>query len=190
MPTPDRTSLAAIVQAASDLLEREGLAGLTMNAVAERVGVRPPSLYKRIEGRDGLIRLVAEATLTELAARLEPESEVEALARVFRSFAHERPAAFQLVISPGAGTPVAGTEFGAAAARPILRAAAALAGEADALAAARTFTAWATGFESMELNGGFQLGGEVDDAWEFGLGRIVEAIRAPRAAPAATPATD
>ena len=189
MPTPDRTSLAAIVQAASDLLESEGLAGLTMNAVAERVGVRPPSLYKRIEGRDGLIRLVAEATLTELAARLEPESEVEALARVFRSFAHERPAAFQLVISPGAGTPVAGTEFGAAAARPILRAAAALAGEADALAAARTFTAWATGFVSMELNGGFQLGGEVDEAWEFGLSRIVAAIRAPRAAPTATRAT-
>jgi len=189
MPTPDRTSLEAIVLAAGELLESDGLAGLTMNSVAQRVGVRPPSLYKRIEDRDGLIRLVAEATLSELAARLQSQTTVEALARTFRSFAHERPAAFQLVMTPGPGTPVAAPTFGAAAAQPILRAAAGLVGESDALVAARTLTAWAAGFISMELNGGFQLGGDVDEAWEFGLSRIVAAIRAPRAAPAATRAT-
>ncbi len=70
MPTPDRTSLEEIVVAAAELLERDGLAGLTMSAVAERVGVRAPSLYKRVESRDRLIELVAEAALTELIARL------------------------------------------------------------------------------------------------------------------------
>jgi len=89
---------------------------------------------------------------------------------------------------PGAGVPVAGTEFGAAASAPLLRLARELAGDDHALEAARTLTAWATGFISMELNGGFRLGGDVEDAWKFGVKRIVESImvisdRSPQSRP-------
>jgi AcrR family transcriptional regulator len=176
MPTPDRTSLDAIVLAASDLLEQDGLAALTMQAVAHRVGVRAPSLYKRVQGRDRLIQLVAEATLTELATRLDAESSAAELANALRAFGHERPAAFQLVMTPGPGTPRADDVFAAAASEAVLRIAARLAGDDHALEAARTLTAWAAGFISMELNGRFRLGGDVDSAWEFGVSRIVEAI--------------
>jgi len=180
MPTPDRTSLDAIVIAARDLLEREGLAALTMNAVAQRVGVRAPSLYKRVESRDRLIQLVAEATLTELAERLDKKRSVAEIAGVFRAFGNERPAAFQLVLTPASGTPVADDSFRRAATQAILRAAGELAGEEHALEAARMVVAWATGFITMEINGGFQLGGNVDDAWDFGVERIVTALtRAP-----------
>ncbi|GAA4663957.1 TetR/AcrR family transcriptional regulator [Frondihabitans cladoniiphilus] len=178
MPTPDRTSLDAIVSAARDLLETEGLAGLTMQAVAQAVGVRAPSLYKRVQGRDELIRRVAEATLSDLGERLGGASHARALADAFRAFGHERPAAFQLVMTPGPGVPTPGLEFGVAASRPILQLAEELAGKATALEAARTLTAWAAGFVSMELNGGFNLGGDVDAAWDFGVTRIVDAIRA------------
>lgn len=71
MPTPDRTSLDAIVQAGRDILESAGVSGLTMQAVAERVGVRAPSLYKRVRNRDELVRLVVEATVRDLGERLE-----------------------------------------------------------------------------------------------------------------------
>jgi len=179
MPTPDRTSLDAIVLAATELLELEGLTGLTMQAVAHRVGVRAPSLYKRVQGRDRLIQLVAEATLTELAARLDATSSAVQLAGALRAFGHERPAAFQLVMTPGPGTPGADDTFAAAASRGVLRIAGELAGEEHALEAARTLTAWTTGFISMELNGRFQLGGDVDRAWEFGVTRIVAAITTP-----------
>lgn len=180
MPTPDRTSLDAIVRAASDLLEHDGLAGLTMQAVAHRVGVRTPSLYKRVQSRNQLIQLVAEATLTEVAERMNAHTDPVQLANTLRAFGHERPAAFQLVMTPGAGVPVAGLEFGAAASAAVVRVAGELAGEDDALEAARLLTAWATGFISMELNGGFNLGGDVDRAWDFGVTRIVAAITATR----------
>ena len=72
MPTPDRTSLADIVAAARQILESEGLAGLTMQAVAQRVGVRAPSLYKRVRNRDDLIRLVTEAPCTTSASSSAP----------------------------------------------------------------------------------------------------------------------
>jgi hypothetical protein len=81
-------------------------------------------------------------------------------------------------MTPGAGTPRARYEFGAQASEPVLRLAGRLAGEQHALEAARTITAWATGFISMELNGGFNLGGDVDDAWEFGARRVLSALEA------------
>jgi AcrR family transcriptional regulator len=179
MPTPDRTSLSRIVDAACDLLETEGLAGLTMQAVASRVGVRAPSLYKRVESRDELIRLVAESTLAALGHRLDPATTLVQLANAFRAFGRERPVAFQLIMTPGSGVPVARTEFGAAASEPTLRLARALAGDEHALDAARTLTAWATGFIAMELNGNFRLGGDVDAAWSFGVDRLVAAISLP-----------
>jgi hypothetical protein len=81
-------------------------------------------------------------------------------------------------MTPGAGTPVARPEFGAAASEAILHLAGTLAGADHEIEAARTFTAWAAGFVSMELNGGFNLGGDIEQAWEFGVTKIVAAITA------------
>ncbi|MBY0687373.1 TetR/AcrR family transcriptional regulator [Microbacterium marinilacus] len=181
MPTPDRTSLDAIVLAARELLEESGLVGVTMQAVAGRVGVRAPSLYKRVQNRDELIRLVAEATLGDLTRELEGAAGVEEVLDRFRAYGLRRPAAFQLLMTPGPGVPTVSDEANAESAEVILAASAALAGEAHALEAARTLTAWATGFVSMEINGSFRLGGDVDDAWEFGVGRLVAALTAPPA---------
>jgi AcrR family transcriptional regulator len=168
MPTPDRTSLDEIVRAGRAILESDGLARLSMQAVADRVGVRAPSLYKRVRSRDELVRLVAEATLTDFS---RIEGDIYAVASAFRRFAHERPAAFRLIM--GFSSPLL-----VAASEPILRAASALTGPTDTLLAARTFTAWATGFITMELNGGFNLDGSVDEAWEYGLAAMVKAISA------------
>ena len=102
MPTPERTSIEQITVAARELLESHGYAGLTMQAVATRVGVRAPSLYKRVRNRDDLVRLVVEATIRELADRLhgvavtaDPRKDLTELVRAFRTFAHARPAAYR-----------------------------------------------------------------------------------------------
>jgi len=178
MPTPERTTLDAIVAAAAEILESEGLGGVTMQAVAQRVGVRAPSLYKRVESRDTLLRLVAEATLREYAVGLDGITDPHRLVDTLRAFGQARPAAFLLVMSPGPGTPVARQEFRDAASASLLGITAELAGEDDALEAARTLTAWATGFVSMEINGAFTLGGDVERAWRFGRDRVVAALRA------------
>ena len=183
MPTPDRTSLDAIVRAGRDIIEAGGLAGLTMQAVATRVGVRAPSLYKRVGGRDDLIRLITEATVRDLEARLEiaaPTTDAGAtlreLARAYRAFAHERPAGYRLIFAPESDAARGDVELLARASAPVLRIAGALAGPDHALAAARTITAWAHGFVSMELAGAVRLGGAVDHAFEFGLERLAGAL--------------
>lgn len=168
MPTPNRTTNEEVVTAAQEVLEDGGLAGLTMQAVAARVGVRAPSLYKRFHDRDALISAVVVVTIDELADRLESASpDLRGLADAYRAFAHERPEAFRLVF-----TPYAREDELRRSAAPVLRAAANLVGEEDALAAARLFTAWATGFLQMELAGAFRLGGDVDEAFSYGLERL------------------
>jgi hypothetical protein len=62
------------------------------------------------------------------------------------------------------------------AGEPVLRAVAALVGDADALMAARMLVAWAQGFVSMELAGAFRLGSDVEAAFENGLERVTAAL--------------
>ncbi|MEV4621457.1 WHG domain-containing protein [Asanoa sp. NPDC049573] len=189
MPTPDRTSLAQIVGAAREIVESAGMAGLTMQAVAERVGVRAPSLYKRVRSRGDLIGLVAEATVTDLGARLDaimtgtdPRRDLTELARAFRAFAHEHPVGYRLIFDWGPEAARPDQASFARAAAPLLRIAADLAGPEHALEAARTITAWANGFLSMELAGAFNLGGDLDLAYEYGIARLADAFIGSRPA--------
>ena len=62
-PARAKTTEEAILDAASNLLEVGGLDALTMQAVAAEVGVRAPSLYKRVRDRAALVRAVQEADL-------------------------------------------------------------------------------------------------------------------------------
>ncbi|WP_460796646.1 TetR/AcrR family transcriptional regulator [Microbacterium sp. GXF0217] len=173
MPTPDRTSYTEIIAASREILELSGPAGLTMQAVATRVGVRAPSLYKRVQDRDALLTAVAEAIVDDLGIRLAAAGDdLATLAAVYRAYAHENPEGFRLMFAASAPLPALDR-----AAAPVIRAAASLVGTNAALDAARLFTAWATGFLQMELAGAFRLGGDVDRAFEYGLERILTSLR-------------
>jgi AcrR family transcriptional regulator len=186
MPTPDRTSINDIVAAARDILESAGLPRLTMAAVAARVGVRAPSLYKRVGSRDELIGLVADATVQDLGDLLQHLAEQQAanpvaalteLARGFRSFARQRPAGYNLIfalgpdaVRPRIETLTRATDILVAVTTPLV-------GQQHALDAARLLTAWANGFLSMELSGAFRMDGNVDGAFDYGLGCLVEVLK-------------
>ena len=172
MPTPDRTSRAEIVAAAASVLEAGGVPAVTMQAVAERVGVRAPSLYKRVRDRDGLLLLVAEDAADDLTARLAAcEPDLRAYARAFREFARARPEGFRLMFASSDAA-----EATERAARPVVDACREIVGAEAALDAARLFTAWAVGFLTMELLGAFRLGGDVDRAFAYGIARLLDGL--------------
>ena len=177
MPTPERTTLVEIVRAARGILESQGLPRLTMQAVADSVGVRAPSLYKRVAGRDALIGLAADATAGELADRLEAvEGGIAELAREFRNFALANPEGYSLLfaIGPEATRPLRATLERATV--PLLRECERRVGGDHALDAARMLTAWVTGFVSMELAGAFRLGGDIPTGFEYGIERLEIAL--------------
>lgn len=186
MPTPDRTSVAAIVAAGQHILEDDGLGAVTMAAVAARVGVRAPSLYKRVRNRDELIRLIAESISADLGNHLaaadpgtaaaEPRARLSSIMRELRSFARERPAAYCLIFTPlGTGDELS-PEVLESTSAPLFDIVATLVDPDHVLQAARTLTAWATGFISMEISGAFRLEGDVDVAFAYGVDRLAAAI--------------
>ena len=183
MPTPSRTSLEEIVREGRRILEADGLEHLTMHRVARAVGVRAPSLYKHVRDRGDLIRLIGDDAVGELGARLraasragDPRIDLAAMAGAHRAFAHGSPETYRLLWSCLPEGWRVDPATSARASEPVLRAVAELAGEARTLEAARTFTAWAHGFVSMELAGAFRLGGDVDAAFAFGIERVTDAI--------------
>ena len=195
-PARARTSNEQIVAAGLELLEAGGLDAVTMLAVAERVGVRAPSLYKRYTDRGALVAAIGAATLEELARTVErpardadPAAGLRGIAAAFRAFAHRNPRAYELVfmnLPPGSRPP---PDLNASAAAPLLRVAERLVGPERALEAARLVTAFAHGFVSMEITGAFRLGGDVDEAYRYGVDALVDALSGSRAVRTRRPVT-
>jgi AcrR family transcriptional regulator len=191
-PAPARTSPDAIVAAARSILESDGLPAVTMRAVADAVGVRGPSLYKRVPDHAALLRAVADSVVADLAATLEratatgePLADLRTVATDYRRFVQLNPNGYRLLFTELPATAGPDPASLAALGTPIVRSMALLVGEPAALEAARTIVAWAHGFVSMELAGAFRLGGDVDAAYEFGIDAILAGVsaRETRASP-------
>jgi AcrR family transcriptional regulator len=182
-PAGARTTSEAILTAGRELLEAGGLDAVTMQAVALKVGVRAPSLYKRFDGRAALIAAIGGAALEELAQRLagleasaDARAGIRAVAEAYRRFARANPRTYELLFLnlPDPFRPPAAQNEEAS--RTLLLLAQRLGGAEDALEAARLLTAFAHGFVSMELNGAFRLGGDVDRAFDYGVAVLVDAL--------------
>lgn len=87
------------IRASIDLLDREGLDALTVQAVARELGVQAPSLYYHFKNRDELLHMIAKTLLVEVGRGEKPlaswEERVVDLAvatrRVFMKHAHAGP---------------------------------------------------------------------------------------------------
>ncbi|MCC8478727.1 TetR/AcrR family transcriptional regulator [Streptomyces parvus] len=70
-PAPER-SRAQITTAALALADAEGLAAVSMRALAQRLGTGPASLYRYVGSRDELLDLMADAVAGELDLSATP----------------------------------------------------------------------------------------------------------------------
>jgi len=75
MGRPAKLSRARLQAAALELVDEHGLAGLTMRALAERVGTAPMTLYNHVAGRAELEALVVDAVLAETRWRNAPTAD-------------------------------------------------------------------------------------------------------------------
>jgi len=164
------------VAAARELLEAEGDAALTMRRVAERLGIRAPSLYKHLPDKAALeIALIAQG-LDELAGIFaRAAGDLGAQARAYRAWALEHPHLYALMTQrplPRDRLPPGLEERGAA---PLL---AAVGGDEH-----RARAAWAAahGLVSLELARRFPDGADLDAAWEAMVGAFDRRVAsAPR----------
>jgi len=96
--------MAEIVAAAWELAHEDGIAGLTLHALARRLGIRQPSLYAYFESKDALYdamfadgnrRLLERLDATELPP--DPRRAVDTWLRVFVDFALDDTPRYQLL---------------------------------------------------------------------------------------------
>lgn len=118
--TLDETTVVAM---AVEVLEAEGIDRLSLAAVAQRLGVTQPALYRHVGGYDELLRALALvgrerllADLTDAAVGRSGPEALRAVAAAWRAFVREHPALYAATDR----SPLAGDERNEAASRAIV----------------------------------------------------------------------
>ena len=157
-----------IVAAARELVEEEGVEGLSMRRLADRLGIRAPSIYKHLPDKQALENALISAAFEEQAERFEAalagaDDPLAALAAAYRAFARRHPHLYRLMTERPLDRERLAPGVEDRAARPIVQA---VGGDRDR---ARAVWAFAHGMTILELNGRFPPGADLDAAWERGL---------------------
>lgn len=185
---------AAVVEAAAVLADEVGFEGVTLARLAERLGVRPPSLYNHVDGLDGLRRELALLGTRELGFRIgraavakASDEAVVAIARAYRSFVTEHPGLYAATVRSFRFSHPADPDLRAVEGEVIgvvkeVLAPYGLRGD-DALHAVRGLRSLVHGFATLESAGGFGIPLEVDESFERLLRIFVEGLRQQKPAP-------
>jgi len=189
---------AEVVRVAADIADETGFANVTLGLVAERLGVRAPSLYKHVDGLADLQHRIATLAMTELgdiasdaAAGLAGRDALAALASALRSY---------VTAHPGRYTATIGAEFTGpddpllkAGTRVIELIGAVLRGyridEALIVHAIRSVRCTLHGWAVLQAVNGFQWSGDLDvsfealiDFMDSGLRGLADGDRGPEEA--------
>lgn len=161
--------------AAAAIADGEGLEAVTLARVAGELGVRTPSLYNHVDGRDGLMHGIAVRGVNELTEALRSASmgrsgvdALVAVARAQRDYARAHPGRYALAMrAPDRGD---GDEHAAAAARAVEALEAVLRpwgleGD-DAVHAIRALRSAVHGFVALEQAGGFGMPVDLDASFD------------------------
>ncbi|MEU9914778.1 TetR/AcrR family transcriptional regulator [Streptomyces sp. NPDC051001] len=157
-----------IATAARTLLEESGPTALTLRTLADRLGIKAPSLYKHFPDKHAVeVELIAQM-LEESAAAMEAAEQRDpgsllTLAEAYRTYALDHPHLYCLATErplPRAALP-AGLEDRAA--MPLMRV---CGGDLDL---ARSVWAFAHGMVVLEIHGRFPDDADLGAAWKRGL---------------------
>jgi AcrR family transcriptional regulator len=184
----DEQTARALLDEAERLVEAEGAAALTVRRVAEGVGVSTRAVYSVYGSKDGLLVALGVRGFEVLGRRVanrprtdDPASDlVEAGVLVFRRFAVEHPALFQVAIQRALPNPAMTPE--------VRDAAWAAWGELVALVervdlggrdpqdVSRAFHALCEGLAAIELRG-MLADRDAEVLWRDALGALVRGLR-------------
>jgi len=178
-----------VVAAAAGLADEIGYAGLTMGLLAERLGVRTPSLYKHVGGLEDLQHQVATLAMTELGdvvrdavQGLAGADALAALLHAVRGYVTRHPGRYTATAG-GGGAVLRGPDdpLLAASARVLATIAAVLRGygigEDEMDHAIRTIRCTIHGFAMLEASGGFQWSNDPDESFEWMIRFIDRGLR-------------
>jgi AcrR family transcriptional regulator len=157
-----------IVDVARGLLEQCGAEGLSMRRIADRLGVRAPSLYEHIPSKQTLEAVLISEGLTEWAEAAEQAlragtDPLKAIGAAYRGFATAHPHLYRLMTERPLPREQLAAGVEERAAQPVIDAA----GGDPSLA--RALWSFAHGMVVNELNDRFPEDADIQAAWSRGL---------------------
>jgi AcrR family transcriptional regulator len=175
-----------VVASAASLADEIGYQGVTMGLLADRLGVRAPSLYKHVDGLADVQHRLAALAMTELGEvirdAVQGKAGLDALAALLTAVRG------YVAAHPGRYTATVGAEFTgsddpllAAGIRVINSIAAVLRGygigDTEIDHAIRTIRSTMHGFAMLEASHGFQWDADPDESFEWMIGFIDRGLR-------------
>ncbi|MGE2832514.1 TetR/AcrR family transcriptional regulator [Mycobacterium sp. SMC-4] len=161
-PRSAKLSRDSIVNAALTFLDREGWDALTINALANQLGTKGPSLYNHVHSLDDLRRTVRMRVVGDIIDMLNnvaqgrtPDDAVAVMAGAYRSYAHHHPGRYSAFTRmPLGGDDPEFTEATQAAAAPVIAVLSAYGlDQESAFYAALEFWSAMHGFVLLEMTG-------------------------------------
>lgn len=188
---------ARVVEEAERISDELGLPNLTLTGLANRLGVRQPSLYKHIASIDGLHRSIAVRAKRELAQTLGAAAvgrsgadALASMARSYRRWALEHPGRYEATQRYATRGDVEAEDADRAGVEVVAAVLAGfgLGGE-DAIHAIRGIRSALHGFVSLEAGGGFGLPVDIEGSFERLVDALVGALAAgtEESTPASSP---
>ena len=185
--TRARLDTAAVVQAAAEIADADGLEALTLARLAAALGVRSPSLYAHVDGLEDLRRRLGARGARELCAELgraaagrAGSDALGAVAHAYLNYAREHPGSYAAAQrardlqgddeAVGAATAVADVVLAVLRGYDLH--------DADAIHAARAIRVALHGFVSLEADGGFAIELSLDESFERLVAMLDRGLRA------------
>lgn len=185
-----RLDKATVVQAAADLVNREGVAALSLHRLASELGIQPPSLYNHVDGLPGLQRALAVMNAHALADCLSNAAIGKAgtaalysLAQAYRDYIKAEPGLYMATLRSSGTQPTVDPELEREEARAlrvalVVVASLGLAGD-DAIHAVRIVRSVVHGFATLEIAGGFGMPLDCDESFQRLLDLLVQGLPKP-----------
>lgn len=181
---------ATVTEAGAALADEIGFAQLSMGLLAERLGVKTPSLYKHVDSLADLAHRIAVLAMTELGDAIRDATQgradsdaLAAAAQAMRTYVKEHPGRY----AAGNGARPTGPDD------PLIPASDRLLGSLAAVLrgyrmdpsqeihALRMLRSMLHGFATLEVAGGFQIDTDVDDSFTWMINLIDQGLQATTA---------
>ena len=187
MPRRPGLDRQAVVDAAVEVVNTGGVDALTINGLARKLGIQPPSLYNHVHGLSGLYRELSLRNATLLYECLSRSAigksgaeGVAALAGAYRAYIKANPGLYMASLQASGNRKDADVELGMAERRVVevclaVLASFGLVGE-DGLHAVRGLRSLVHGFATLEMAGGFGLPLDCDESFRRMVAMFVRGL--------------
>jgi AcrR family transcriptional regulator len=177
----------AVIEAAAQLVDEEGVDQLSLGRLAERLGIRTPSLYNHVAGLSGLkhdlalycLRDLLDQTTHATIGKSRAEAII-ALADAYRLYAKQTPGRYTLTQQ----APDAGDLESQSLAQQVVDIVRAILvpyklSDEDAIHAIRGLRSIVQGFVSLEVTGGFGLPVDLDSSFHWLINVFITGLDQP-----------